>query len=82
MLLSLQLLPCWWSYGELLMACGVQTVVPTTATGQAYSTPSSKNYTKTNSAIHSCTGCIVPVMQSLTVLFLSSKFLQKEQCIM
>lgn len=27
------------------MACGVQTVVPTTATGQAYSTPSSKNTT-------------------------------------
>lgn len=38
-----QLLPCWRRWGELLMACRVQTAVPATATGQAYSTPSRKN---------------------------------------
>lgn len=41
MLLSLQLHPCWRRWGELLMACGVQTVV--TTTGQAYSPSFSKN---------------------------------------
>lgn len=43
LLLFPQLLPCWRRWGELLMACGVQTAVPATATGQPYSTPSSKN---------------------------------------
>ena len=43
MLFSPQLLPCWRRWGELLMACGAQTEVPATASGQVYSTPSSKN---------------------------------------
>lgn len=57
LLLSLQLLPCCGRWAELLMACGVQTPVPTAASRQACSIPSRKS-AKPNKCQHSQVGLL------------------------